>query len=382
MPEIKIRTIDSIDAIEPERWDLCAGNDSPFCLHAFLRTMERSGSATTKSGWSPLHLLAEAEDGTLIGCAPNYIKSHSFGEYVFDWGWSEAWQRSGRAYYPKLQCAIPFTPATGPRLMVHPDWRGQGVERAMAKSLVKIVNQTEMSGAHITFLTIEEADELTNSGWLLRTGMQYHWTNDGYRSFDDFLAALSSRKRKAIRKERERAGELDITIHTLTGADITPGHWQAFYGFYLDTIEKKWAHAYLTQEFFTQLGETMPERVVLFMAEQNGRWVAGALNFLGSNTLYGRNWGAAGEFRYLHFEMCYYRAIDYAIAHGLARVEAGAQGEHKISRGYLPSPTYSMHWIRELHFRQAIADFLERERDMMVVSMHSLMDDSPFKRGE
>jgi predicted N-acyltransferase len=382
MREIKIRTIDSIDAIQPEQWDLCAGNESPFCLHAFLRTMERSGSATGRSGWQALHLLAESADGTVVGCAPNYVKSHSFGEYVFDWGWSEAWQRSGRAYYPKLQCAIPFTPATGPRLMVHPDWRGQGVERALAKALVRILDQAEMSGAHITFLTVDEADQLTDAGWLLRTGVQYHWTNDGYRSFDDFLAALSSRKRKAIRKERERAHELGVTIHTLTGADIGPEHWAAFYGFYIDTIEKKWAHAYLTPEFFTLLGEAMPERVVLFMAEQNGQWVAGALNFLGRDTLYGRNWGAAGDFRYLHFEMCYYRAIDYAIAHGLTRVEAGAQGEHKISRGYLPSPTYSVHWIRELHFRMAIADFLERERDMMAVSMLDLMAESPFRRGE
>ncbi len=379
MKGVEIHTIEGIDRVGAAQWDACAGDTSPFCHHAFLAALERSASASRRTGWGPLHLVAQDDNGAVVACSPLYVKNHSFGEYVFDWSWSEAWQRTGRAYYPKLQCAIPFAPVTGPRLMVRPDWRGRGLEQALAGSMVRIVDEAALSSAHITFLTADEAQFLAGEGWLIRLGMQFHWANAGYRDFDDFLSALSSRKRKTIRKERERALGQGVTIHTLTGAAITGEHWDAFHRFYLDTIEKKWAHAYLTRDFFSRLGATMADNVVLIMAEKDGRWVAGALNLRSADALYGRNWGAEGDFRFLHFEMCYYRAIDYAIAHGLSRVEAGAQGEHKISRGYLPAPTYSAHWIREKEMRFAIADFLHRETPRVEAEMAELAEQGPFK---
>jgi predicted N-acyltransferase len=310
------------------------------------------------------------------------VKSHSYGEYVFDWSWAEAWTKAGGRYYPKLQCAIPFTPATGPRLLVHPDWSHLGLADSLAEAMVRLVDQADLSSAHITFPTQGEAESLSERGWLVRMGEQYHWTNEGYGSFDDFLAALSSRKRKAIRKERERAAALDVRIHTLTGEAVTPDHLDAFHRFYLDTIDKKWANAYLTRDFFSRLGKSMADKIVLIMAEQDGRWVAGALNLLGNDTLYGRNWGADGAFRYLHFEMCYYRAIDYAISHGLKRVEAGAQGEHKLSRGYMPAATWSAHWIANPSFRRAIARFLDEERGRVAKSIRELSDAGPYRCNE
>jgi predicted N-acyltransferase len=382
LAELTLRTIESIAKIDAASWDRCAGADNPFLLHAFLQALESSGSAAAESGWQPSHLLVEDRRGSLLAAAPLYVKSHSYGEYVFDWGWAEAWQRAGRDYYPKLQSAVPFTPASGRRLLVRPGQDRAALSALLAGAMAEIAERHRLSSAHITFLTEEEALALQAQGWLLRVGEQFHWQNQGYRAFDDFLAALSSRKRKAIRKEREKARQLGVAIHCLTGGDLRPAHWDAFYRFYLDTVEKKWGQAYLTRAFFEQMTGALAERVVLMLAEQDGHWVAGALNFLGNDTLFGRNWGSLGDFRFLHFELCYYRAIDFAIERGLARVEAGAQGEHKISRGYLPVPTYSVHWIREAPFREAVADFLRRERFAMRHHMAAQMAQSPFRQEE
>lgn len=381
MAELTLRSIDSIEKIDAAAWDRCAGGDNPFLLHGFLRAMERSGSANKRSGWAASHLLIEDRNQALVAAAPLYLKSHSYGEYVFDWGWAEAWQRSGRDYYPKLQSAVPFTPASGRRLLVRGDQDELELGRLLGRGMEELVARYDLSSAHITFLTEAEARDLAEQGWLLRIGEQYHWHNQGYRHFDDFLAALSSRKRKAIRKEREKAQSMGVTIHCLTGDQLKPAHWDAFYRFYLDTVEKKWAQAYLTREFFDLLTGPTAERVVLMLAEKDENYVAGALNFLVSDTLFGRDWGALGDFRFLHFEMCYYRAIDFAIERGLKKVEAGAQGEHKISRGYLPVPTYSVHWIREPNFKKAVADFLARERAAMLKQIEFQTEQSPYRQG-
>ncbi len=376
---ITVRSVGGVNRIAAEAWDACAGPDNPFCSHAFLLALEESASANAQTGWSPCHLVAEDAAGRLLACAPLYLKSHSFGEYVFDWAWADTYQRNGRAYYPKLQCAIPFTPVTGPRLLIRPEVAQRGLELALADRMVELLEKAGLSSAHVTFPTQTEAKALAGRGWLLRMGEQYHWTNQGYGSFDEFLSALSSRKRKTIRKERERAAALGVTIRSLAGGDLKAGHWDAFYRFYLSTIEKKWGRAYLTRDFFARLHAALGERVVLIMAERDGNWVAGALNLAGGDTLYGRNWGAEGDFRFLHFELCYYRAIDHAIEHGFQRVEAGAQGEHKISRGYLPTPTWSAHWIRDPAFRRAIAGYLERERLMVEECMADAAELAPYR---
>jgi hypothetical protein len=376
---LTLRSEGKIAAIPAAEWDGCAGAGNPFVGHAFLSALEESGSASDASGWTPNHLLIETAEGRLLACAPLYVKSHSFGEYVFDWSWAEAWQRAGRDYYPKLQCAVPFTPVSGPRLLIRPGAEGMGLERVLAEAMTGLCDQAALSSAHVTFPTEAEARGLEGQGWLLRIGEQYHWPNRGYASFDDFLGALSSRKRKTLRKERQQAAGLGVTIQTLSGDDIKPRHWDAFHRFYLDTVSKKWGQAYLNREFFARLGASLAERVALVIAEDNGRMVAGALNLIGDDALYGRNWGALGEYRFLHFEMCYYRAIDFAIARGLARVEAGAQGEHKVSRGYLPVPTYSAHWIREAPLRRAVAQFLTRERQDVAASIRALTEASPYR---
>ncbi len=381
MSELKLtlRSVESIAQVDAAAWNACAGGDNPFLLHGFLSAMEDSGSAAGSSGWQPSHLLVEL-GGELLAAAPLYVKNHSYGEYVFDWGWVEAWHNAGRRYYPKLQCAVPFTPASGRRLLVRPGQDTAEMESLLGGAMAQVVRDNGLSSAHITFLTEPEALNLAEQGWLLRIGEQYHWHNQGYRTFDDFLAALSSRKRKAIRKEREKANALGVRIHCLSGPDLKPEHWDAFYDFYLDTTGKKWGQAYLTRSFFDRLTGPLAERVMLVMAEQDGRWVAGALNFIGSDTLFGRNWGSLGDFRFLHFEMCYYRAIDFAIERGLAKVEAGAQGEHKISRGYLPVPTYSVHWIREKPLRDAVSSFLHRERAAMLRQIAAQTEEGPYRK--
>jgi predicted N-acyltransferase len=374
-----IRVIDRIAEIPAASWDACAGPDNPFLSHAFLAALEASGSATARTGWLPQHLALEDEGGRLLGAAPLYLKGHSYGEYVFDHGWADAYQRAGGEYYPKLQCAVPFTPVTGPRLLLRPD-AGAAVADALIAGMVELARRHKVSSLHVTFPAKGEWERFAAAGFLQRTGQQFHWENAGYASFDDFLAALSSRKRKTIRKEREAALAGGIEIHTLTGSAIEVRHWDAFFRFYISTSDRKWGSPYLTREFFDLIAASMAESIVLVMAEKNGRLIAGALNLRGGDTLYGRNWGSAGDFPFLHFEACYYRAIDFAIANRLKRVEAGAQGQHKIQRGYLPSPTYSAHWIRDPGFRRAVADFLARERRAVAHEMDALSELSPFRR--
>jgi predicted N-acyltransferase len=376
---IAVRVVTRIADLPAEEWDACAGAN-PFVRHAFLAALEESGSATAESGWLPQHLTVEGPDGRLAGAAPLYLKSHSYGEYVFDWGWADAYERAGGRYYPKLQACVPFTPATGPRLLVRPEADRHAVAGALIAGMVELAKRHGASSVHVTFPLEGEWRHLGEAGFLQRLGLQYHWENPGYGSFEDFLGSLASRKRKAIRRERRAVVESGIAMRTLTGAEIEPRHWDAFYRFYVATSDKKWGPSYLTREFFDRLGATMSENVVLVLAELEGEPVAGALNLMGDGTLYGRNWGSTGRFRFLHFEACYYQAIEFAIDHGLARVEAGAQGEHKIQRGYLPCETYSAHWIRDPGFREAVADFLRRERAGVRHEQNVLADFSPFRK--
>jgi predicted N-acyltransferase len=368
-----------IDEVAAEDWDACAGPDNPFVSHAFLACLEESGSATAKTGWLPQHLLVKDAAGRLIAAAPLYLKSHSYGEYVFDHGWADAYERAGGRYYPKLQACVPFSPVPGPRLLIRPD-APAGTRDVVVQGLLAVAREHKVSSLHVTFPTEDEWTALGGNGFLQRTGVQFHWDNAGYASFEDFLAALASRKRKQIRKERREAGESGLTIRTLSGAEISPRHWDAFHRFYLSTTDRKWGSAYLTRRFFELLGKHLAERVVLVVAERDGEPVAGALNLRGTDTLYGRNWGATEDFKFLHFEACYYRAIDYAIAHGLKRVEAGAQGTHKIQRGYLPQRTYSAHWIRDRNFADAVAHFLDRERAGVEREIAALSEYSPFRQ--
>ena len=376
---LSLRVAPKLAAIDAAAWDACAGPDNPFVSYAFLSALEDSRSASAREGWQPQHLTLAEPSGRIIACAPLYLKSHSYGEYVFDHGWAEAYERAGGEYYPKLQCAVPFSPVPGPRLLIHPEAPPE-TARLMIGGMVELARQLDVSSLHITFPTREEWVEFGEAGLLQRVGQQFHWENRGYGSFDDFLAALNSRKRKAIRKERREALDSGLEIRTLTGPEITRKHWDAFFRFYMSTSDRKWGSAYLTRRFFDLLGERLGDKVVLVMAEYQGEPVAGALNLRGTDTLYGRNWGAVGDFKFLHFEACYYRAIDYAIEHGLARVEAGAQGTHKIQRGYLPSETYSAHWIRDSGFARAVENFLERERPSIRAQMAALAEGSPFRQ--
>src|SRR5216683_2549378 len=376
---VTVKVVSRLADIPAAEWDACAGDDNPFLCHAFLEALEASGSATRDAGWQPQHLALEDEGGRLLGAVPLYLKSHSYGEYVFDWGWASAYERAGGRYYPKLQCSVPFTPVTGHRLLLHPA-ASPAVTDGLVAAMLELARRHKVSSLHVTFPTKGEWERFGAAGFLQRAGQQFHWENHGYASFDEFLAALSSRKRKTIRKEREAALAGGIEINALTGDAIEKRHWDAFFRFYISTSDRKWGSPYLTREFFDLIGERMAERIVLVMAEKNGRLIAGALNLRGEDTLYGRNWGCAGDFPFLHFEACYYRAIDFAIAHGLKRVEAGAQGEHKIQRGYLPAPTYSAHWIRDPGFKRAVADFLTRERRAVAHEMDALAELSPFRR--
>ena len=381
-PAVIIKVVGSMAAIDREDWDACAGPDNPFVSHAFLEALEESGSATAKTGWAPYHLVIEDNDGRLIGGAPMYVKSHSQGEYIFDHAWAHAYEQAGGAYYPKLLIAVPFTPATGPRLLVRPGEDSIQVGSNLLAGALEAARQTKVSSLNINFPTEGEWHRLGEAGFLRRTGEQFHWLNAGYETFDDFLAALSSRKRKAIRRERRGATATGLEIETITGGAIREDHWDAFFGFYMDTGRRKWGRPYLTRKFFSIIGETMPGNVVLILAKREGTYIAGALNFTGSDTLFGRYWGCAEDHPFLHFEVCYYRAIDYAIKHGLARVEAGAQGPHKLSRGYLPTHTYSAHWIRDKGFRDAVTDYLKRERFAVDHDIDMLDAFSPFKKSE
>jgi predicted N-acyltransferase len=367
---------------QPETGLRCTGAEyNPFVSHAFLSALERSNSVCARTGWQPLHLLATDSQGALHGVVPCYVKSHSQGEYVFDHGWADAYERAGGNYYPKLQVSVPFTPATGPRLLAQPGTQGDAVRDALADALIDVCKRLDASSVHVTFLPEHEWALLGTHGYLKRTDQQFHWSNAGYVTFDCFLAALSSRKRKIIRREREDALSGGITVHWLTGTDLTESVWDAFFKFYMHTGSRKWGRPYLTRAFFSLVGESMGDRIVLIMAKRAGRWIAGALNFIGSNTLFGRHWGAIEHHPFLHFELCYYQAIQYAIERRLARVEAGAQGEHKIARGYLPTITYSAHYIADPALRRAIAEFLKRERSYVAAAERELAFAAPFRRG-
>ncbi|XSG82343.1 MAG: GNAT family N-acetyltransferase [Methyloligella sp. ZOD6] len=391
---IVVRAIAGVAEIEPETWDACAegtarehsGIDSstrkrnPFLAYDFLHALEASGSACAETGWLPRHLVLESPDGEIEGVMPCYLKAHSMGEYVFDHGWADAYERAGGAYYPKLQASIPFTPVTGPRLLVP-----EGPDRFERQSLLLRAaagysEQLGVSSLHVTFLTREEWELAGELGFLRRTDQQFHWRNEGYESFDDFLNALVSRKRKAIRKERRQAVENGIEIEWVTGADLTEAHWDAFYDFYMDTGARKWGRPYLNRAFFSMIGDTMADHMLLVLAKRNGRYIAGALNVIGADTLFGRYWGCTEHHPYLHFEICYYQAIDFAIRHGLKTVEAGAQGEHKLARGYLPTQTYSVHFCRDPGLAQAIAGFLKRERQAVAHEIALLSEESPYKK--
>jgi predicted N-acyltransferase len=370
----------SIAEVDEAEWQACAGADNPFVDHRFLSALEASGSVAAETGWLPRHLCVRGADGRLLACAPLYLKSHSWGEYVFDWSWADAFERAGGRYYPKLQSAVPYSPVTGPRLLLAAG-APEEAAGALAQAMVALARRRGLSSVHVTFATKADCARFQAHGFVIREGIQYHWRNHGYGSFEAYLGALSSRKRKAIRKERAGVAGAGVRIRTLTGAEITARHWDAFYRFYHDTVERKWAHAYLNRGFFTELGARMGERVVMVVAETDGGVpVAGALNLKGGDALFGRYWGCAADYRFLHFEACYYRAIEYAIEHGLARVEAGAQGEHKIQRGYLPARTQSAHWIADAAFRQAVTRFLDQERAAVRAQMAELAAMSPFRR--
>jgi predicted N-acyltransferase len=388
--ELSIRIERSFTAISPESWSKLAGASrsntsiayNPFVSHAFLSSLEESGSATAETGWLGHHMLLETDDGRLVGALPGYLKNHSRGEYVFDHGWADAFERAGGRYYPKLQCSIPFTPATGPRLLVAEDYPRLAVQDAMAESLKEVVRRLGVSSAHITFVPDDEMAVLESEEYLHRTDQQFHFINEGYANHDEFLETLASRKRKALRKERRSALENGISIDWLTGSDLTEDIWDQFFAFYMDTGSRKWGRPYLTREFYSLIGERMPEDILLVMAKHNGRYVAGAINFIGSETLYGRHWGCIEDHPFLHFEVCYHQAIDFALAKGLKRVEAGAQGEHKLARGYLPVTTNSAHYVAHAGLRQAIGDYLARERDDVEHMNEILSEHSPFRRGE
>ena len=369
----------SMATIDAGEWNALGGGGNPFVSHAFLLALEDGGAVGGDSGWDPMHLLLRNDDGQLCGAMPNYLKHHSYGEYIFDHGWANAFERAGGAYYPKLLAAIPFTPATGPRLLVK-DNRAD-LKIALAKGLVTLLEKYQLSSAHINFLPGDDANILGAAGWLQRTSIQFHWHNRGYVDFDDFLASLSSRKRKNIRKERAALSAAGVTMLPLTGSAISQDHIDDFYRFYLSTIDRKWGGAYLTHDVFTQLRRTMADRMLLVMAEYNGEIVGGALNFIGDDALYGRNWGADIEIPNLHFEACYYQAIEFAIANRLSRVEAGAQGVHKVQRGYLPVTTHSVHHIAHDGLRDAVSRFLASEKRGVEAEKNHIAMTSPFKAG-
>ncbi len=381
-----VNLIASISTLDAEQWDACANPDpatfNPFVSHAFLKALEDSQSVGRQTGWLPRHLVVNGEDGRISAAAPAYVKSHSQGEYVFDHGWADAYERAGGRYYPKLQIAVPFTPVPGPRLLVKPGPAACSDEQLLAAASIEVARQGGLSSVHLTFLDAEVAARLKALGFLTRVGQQFHWQNQGYASFDDFLATLASRKRKAVKKERRDALAPGIDVESLSGSAITEAHWDAMFQFYMDTGNRKWGRPYLNRTFFSLLGERMPERCLLVFAKREGRYIAGALNLIGGDCLFGRYWGAVEHHPALHFELCYYQAIDYAIAHKLPRVEAGAQGEHKLARGYLPVETYSAHWIADMSLRRAVERFLIQERDAVAQLNADLTEMGPYRKDE
>lgn len=414
-PHIHVRVEPSILAVPAEAWDACAFKHNaetrtsawkrfqgfaksvnsestspsgespeadprnPFVSHAFLASLEESGAVAARTGWLPQHIVVEAKSGEVLAAMPCYMKSHSQGEYVFDHGWAEAYERAGGQYYPKLQVAVPFTPVTGPRLLVREQPQGHAVREALVSAAIELANRRGTSSLHVTFPTKAEWEYLAGLGLLARTDRQFHWLNAGYQTFDDFLGAMASRKRKTIARERREAQE-GVEIVRFTGADLTEQVWDAFYKFYMDTGSRKWGRPYLNRPFFSLVGAAMADRIVLILARRDRRWIAGALNFLGAHTLYGRYWGAIEHRPFLHFELCYYQAIEYAIENRLARVEAGAQGPHKIARGYMPVTTYSAHYIADARLRRAVADYLVHERAYVKAEAEELATMGPFRK--
>lgn len=378
--QLKARLVGAIDDIDAKAWNALANPPDrpfdPFVSHEFLRALEKSESASPAAGWTPRHLALEA-GGELVGAAPAYLKTHSYGEYVFDHHWADAFERAGGRYYPKLLCAIPFTPVPGPRLLARTAER----RAALALTLVELSRRLGVSSAHVNFVGSADAAILKEAGFLPRTGVQFHWINRGYETHEDFLAALSSRKRKAVRRERREAAA-DLTIRRVEGRDIGEDLWDAFWEFYQDTGGRKWGRPYLTRGFFSEISDAMPERLLMVVAQAGDRTIAGALNFIGGDALYGRYWGRAEDRPFLHFELCYHQAIEFAIERGLSRVEAGAQGEHKIARGYEPVMTHSAHWIGDPAFRNALDDYLARERRNVEAEIAALEGFAPFRRGQ
>ena len=408
--EIALEAVSSVSQIADADWDGCAnpaadrdalnGSEArppkdasngaciashsaynPFVSHAFFAALEASGSAAPRTGWGPRHLVAR-QNGAIAGLVPCYLKSHSQGEYVFDRGWADAYERAGGHYYPKLQVSVPFTPATGPRLLIRDGADVERVGTALAGGLMGLCDATHASSVHVTFAPESQWKFLAGHGFLQRTDQQFHWHNEGYGSFEDFLATLASRHRKAIRRERRDALAEGITIHALTGKEITEDAWDAFFAFYMETGSRKWGRPYLTRAFYALIGETMAKDVALIMAKRAGRWIAGAINFIGGDTLFGRHWGAVEHHPFLHFEVCYYQAIDFAIRRGLRVVEAGAQGEHKLARGYLPQTTYSAHYIADPALRRAVRDYLKQERSYVAQAVRELAEAGPFRKSD
>ncbi len=384
MSDPVVRLAAGLAEVDAGAWDGLAnpdaGTHNPFVSYAFLRALEDSGAVGPRTGWTARHLLLTDENGTLAGAAPCYIKHHSQGEYVFDHGWAEAYQAAGGRYYPKLQIAVPFTPVPGPRFLVRAGPAAGSDMQVLAAAAAELARENGLSSVHATFVDAETQARLRPLGYLARTGQQFHWQNQGYSSFDDFLATLASRKRKAVRKERAEAVAAGLTIEALSGKDISESHWDAMFEFYIDTGNRKWGRPYLNRKFFSLLGANMSERCLLILAKRDGRYIAGALNIIGGDCLYGRYWGATEHYPSLHFELCYYQAIDYAIAKRLPRVEAGAQGEHKLARGYLPVETYSAHWIADPALKRAVERFLIQERSAIRDYNAELTEMGPYSK--
>lgn len=384
-----IKAYAGIGEIGQAAWDACANPSidgsscpdlpfDPFLSYAFLHALEKSGSAVAETGWAPYHLALENDEGSIKGVVPMYLKSHSQGEYVFDYSWADAFERAGGRYYPKFQCSVPFTPATGRRLLT----TSTEYEEYLVSGMMQVAEKMKVSSIHVTFAEQEQWARMGKMGFLQRTDKQFHWHNDNYCSFEDFLAQLSSKKRKNIRRERRVALSTGVEIECLTGDSLREEHWDAFYQFYVDTGSRKWGTPYLTREFFSLITESMANDILLILCRRDGRYIAGAINFIGGECLYGRNWGCIEDHPFLHFEVCYYQAIEFAIERGLARVEAGAQGPHKLARGYLPSLTHSAHWIVNESFRDAIHHFLKEESRYVQEEIDYIGEHSPFKKSQ
>jgi predicted N-acyltransferase len=376
---MRIVPLARIDEADAESWNALTNQHNPFIKHEFLSSLERSGCAAPETGWTPCHLVA-MEDERVVGALPLYLKHHSWGEFVFDFAWAEAYERNSKAYYPKIICAVPYTPATGPRFLVPSSPAAAAVKGALLKAAQDMVTERRASSLHFLFTTDEESDFLESKDFLLRLGSQYHWQNRGYDDFDAFLSTFTAEKRKKVKRERRRVEDAGIEITVLEGNAVNTELWEVFYRFYYGTVLRKSGFVPLTLDFFREVGSTMPDNVVLALASYRGDYVAAALSLRGMDTLYGRYWGATNDFHSLHFELCYYTGIEYCIAHGLQRYEPGAQGEHKISRGFMPTPTYSMHWLADPNFQRAISISLEREREQMRYQMKELARHAPYKQ--